>query len=197
MGNYPLQFSYDQWTNPTTLSANQFMYTAPVSSRRSGFGFRMTARIEWSRYRATDSTLLPFKRPQGRTVFLTADQVGVFANSWKTSNGIPRVISCLALESILMAEQFKNLASTTLSGDIDDTTTSVGVASAMGFTGGDFRILIDSEIMKVTGVSGTTFTVARHQEGTNATAHDNGAAVKHVLTAGGAGRPRPKRPGGV
>jgi len=83
-----------------------------------------------------------------------------------------------------MAEQFKNLASTTLSAGIDDTTTSVGVASAMGFSGGDFRILVDSEIMKVTGVSGTTLTVARHQEGTNATTHDNGAAVKHVLTAG-------------
>ena len=62
-----------------------------------------------------------------------------------------------------MAEQFKNLASTTLSADIDNSTTSVGVASAMGFTGGDFRILVDSEIMKVTGVSGTSLTVVRHQ----------------------------------
>jgi hypothetical protein len=83
-----------------------------------------------------------------------------------------------------MAEQFKNLASTTLSGDIDASTTSVGVASAMGFTGGDFRILVDSEIMKVTGVSGTTFTVVRHQEGTSASTHSNGATVAHVLTAG-------------
>jgi hypothetical protein len=83
-----------------------------------------------------------------------------------------------------MAEQFKNLASSTLSADIDDSTTSISVVSAMGFTGGDFRILVDSEIMKVTGVSGTTFTVVRHQEGTSATAHSNGATVKHVLTAG-------------
>ena len=83
-----------------------------------------------------------------------------------------------------MAEQFKNLASTTLSGDIDNATTSVGVASAMGFTGGNFRILVDSEIMLVTGVSGTTFTVVRNQEGTAASAHSNGATVAHVLTAG-------------
>ena len=83
-----------------------------------------------------------------------------------------------------MAELLKNLASTTLSGDIDDTTTSVDVASAMGFTGGNFRILVDSEIMKVTGVSGTTLTVQRHQEGTSAAAHTSGAAVKHVLTVG-------------
>jgi len=83
-----------------------------------------------------------------------------------------------------MAELFKNLASTTLNGDHDDTTTSIAVVSAMGFTTGDFRILIDSEIMKVTGVSGTTLTVARHQEGTSAASHTNGTAVYHVLTAG-------------
>ena len=64
-----------------------------------------------------------------------------------------------------MAEKFKNLASTTLNGDIDDTTTSVVVNSAMGFSGGDFRILIESEIMKVTGVSGTTFTVVLNRAG--------------------------------
>jgi len=83
-----------------------------------------------------------------------------------------------------MAEQFKNLASTTLAEVIDDAVTEFDVASAMGFTVGDFRILVDSEIMKVTGVSGTTLTVVRGQEGTPATAHDNGATVKHVLTAG-------------
>ena len=83
-----------------------------------------------------------------------------------------------------MAELFKNLASTTLSADIDNSTTSISVASAMGFASGNFRILVDSEIMKVTGVSGTTLTVVRGQEGTAATAHSNGATVKHVLTAG-------------
>jgi hypothetical protein len=83
-----------------------------------------------------------------------------------------------------MAEQFKNLASTTLAEDLDDSETGVDVASAMGFSGGDFRILVDREIMKVTGVSGTTLTVVRGQEGTVATAHSNGATVKHVLTAG-------------
>ena len=83
-----------------------------------------------------------------------------------------------------MAELFKNLASTTLSGDHNDTVTSISVASAMGFATGNFRILIDSEIMKVTGVSGTTLTVARHQEGTQAASHTSGTAVYHVLTKG-------------
>ena len=83
-----------------------------------------------------------------------------------------------------MAEQFKNLASTTLNGDIDDTTTSVVVTDAMGFTTGDFRILIESEIMKVTAVTGTTFTVVRHQEGTSAAAHVSTTPVYHTLTVG-------------
>jgi len=83
-----------------------------------------------------------------------------------------------------MAEQFKNLASTTLNGAINDSTTTITVASAMGFTGGNFRILIDSEIMKVTAVSGLDLTVARGQEGTSPTAHDNAVVVRHVLTVG-------------
>jgi len=83
-----------------------------------------------------------------------------------------------------MAEQFKNLASTTLNGDIDNATTSVVVNSAMGFTTGDFRILVENEIMKVTAVAGTTFTVVRSQEGTAAASHTSGADVKHILTIG-------------
>jgi hypothetical protein len=83
-----------------------------------------------------------------------------------------------------MAELFKNLASTTLAEDIDDSATEFDVASAMGFSGGDFRIFVESEIMKVTGVSGTTLTVSRHEEGTSAASHSNGTDVKHILTVG-------------
>lgn len=84
-----------------------------------------------------------------------------------------------------MPEQFKNLASTQLDGGIDDSTTTITVDSAMGFTSGDFRIRIDDEIMVVTGVSGLDFTVTRHAEGTSAAAHSDNAPVYHVLTAGG------------
>jgi hypothetical protein len=83
-----------------------------------------------------------------------------------------------------MAETFKNLANTLLDGGIDDTVTTITVDSAMGFTAGDFRILIDSEIMKVTAVSGLDLTVSRHQEGTTAVSHANDAPVYHILTAG-------------
>jgi hypothetical protein len=82
-------------------------------------------------------------------------------------------------------EQYKNNLATTLSGAINASVTSLTVASATGWpTTGDFRILIDSEILLVTAVSGTTFTVTRGAESTTAASHSDGAAITHVLTAG-------------
>lgn len=82
-------------------------------------------------------------------------------------------------------EQFANNASTTLSGTINNSVTSLTVASASGFpSSGNFRIIIDSEIMLVTAVSGTTFTITRAQEGTTAASHTSGATITHILTSG-------------
>jgi hypothetical protein len=68
--------------------------------------------------------------------------------------------------------------STTLTGAISATDTSLTVASATGSpTGGKFYIRIDNEVMQVTAVSGSTFTVVRHQLGTTAAAHLAGATV--------------------
>lgn len=88
-----------------------------------------------------------------------------------------------------MSEQLANDVSTTLNGAIADNDTSLVVTSATGFpTTGDFRIRIDDEIMTVTAVSGTTFTVSRASEAVGgsqtAASHSNGATVTHVLTAG-------------
>lgn len=80
--------------------------------------------------------------------------------------------------------KFTNNATTTLSGALTSGATSLTVASAATFpAAGDFTIIIDSEIMLVTGVAGTTFTVTRAQEGTSAAAHASGATVTHILTA--------------
>lgn len=85
-----------------------------------------------------------------------------------------------------LREQFTNNATTTLSAAITSTgATSLSVTSASGFPSvGNFRILIGSEILKVTAVSGTTFTVVRGVEGTSAATHLNASAVSLVLTAG-------------
>ena len=92
-----------------------------------------------------------------------------------------------------MAEQFKNLASTTLDGAIDDSVETITVASAMGFTGGDFRILVDSEIMKVTAVSGLDLTVARGAGGDESEFPRQRGRRQARLDGRGAGRPRPGR----
>lgn len=85
-----------------------------------------------------------------------------------------------------MAEQFANNVSTNLNLAITSGATSLTVNSAIGFPAtGNFRIIIENEILLVTGVAGTTFTVSRGQESTTAAAHVQGAVVTHILTAGG------------
>lgn len=86
-----------------------------------------------------------------------------------------------------MAEVLCNAVASPLAGAITSGDTSLDVTSATGFpTSGDFRIRLDSELLLVTAVSGTTFTVTRGIEGTAAAAHRKGALVRGgVLTAGG------------
>lgn len=82
-------------------------------------------------------------------------------------------------------ERFVNNADDTLSSGITDSATSLSVNSATGFpTEGDFRIIIGSEILLVTAVSGTTFTVERGAEGTTAAAHSSSDPVTAILTSG-------------
>jgi len=85
-----------------------------------------------------------------------------------------------------MAETFANQAASTLSAAITTTTaTSCTVTDATTFpTTGNFRIKIDGEILLVTAVAGSTFTVTRAQEGTVAATHANLAPVIHLLTKG-------------
>ena len=68
-----------------------------------------------------------------------------------------------------MIEKFANNAATTLSAAITATATSCTVTDASAFpASGNFRVKIDNEILVVTGVSGSTFTVTRGAEGTTA-----------------------------
>lgn len=91
-------------------------------------------------------------------------------------------------------EIFANNAQTTLNGAIDAVQTTIAVnAPPAGYpfpSSGNFRILIDSEIMLVTSVSGLTWTVVRGAEvgttpGAAAASHGNGALVSQVGTAAG------------
>ena len=98
-------------------------------------------------------------------------------------------------------ELFANNAQTTLNGGITAGATSLIVTSATNFPSASstatpasqFRIRVEDapagsavnlEFMRVTDVSGTTFTVARGQEGTSGVIHANGSVVTLVATAG-------------
>lgn len=83
------------------------------------------------------------------------------------------------------SELFANAANSTLSAAITSTSaTTLTVTSGSTFpASGNFRILVDTELMLVTGVSSNTFTVTRGIEGTTAATHLNLAPVTHVLTA--------------
>lgn len=84
----------------------------------------------------------------------------------------------------MAAYQYANNPQTTLSGSITAGATAISVASAAAFsTNGKFTIIVDSEIMLVTGVVGTVWTVERGAEGTAAASHNNNAPVTQILTA--------------
>lgn len=87
-----------------------------------------------------------------------------------------------------VTEVFGNKAATTLnnSGTLTSGATSCVVTSAAAPfpQTGNFRVLIDNEIVLVTAVSSNTWTIVRGQDGTSAASHTDGSACTHVLTAG-------------
>jgi hypothetical protein len=86
-----------------------------------------------------------------------------------------------------LPEQLVNNAASTLSAAIPDAVaTSLTVANGTVFPAtGNFRVIVDTEIMLCTARTGNTLTVTRGVETTSAAAHANGAAVTQVLTKGG------------
>lgn len=66
--------------------------------------------------------------------------------------------------------------------------TTISVDAVGGLPTVPFTLVLDpgqapEEIVTVTGVSGTTLTVTRAQDGTSAVAHSAGAGVRHMFTA--------------
>ena len=83
-------------------------------------------------------------------------------------------------------ENFSNNAITSLTASITAGQTTITVASNSGFPqSGQFRIVVDAEIMLVTaGYAGLTWTVVRASESTTGATHANNAVVAHGVTAG-------------
>jgi hypothetical protein len=84
-----------------------------------------------------------------------------------------------------MREVLQNNTSDTLSAGCTSGDTTITVTTGSSFPAtGNFRILVDSEIMVVTARSSNTLTVTRGAEGTSAASHSGGATVTMILTAG-------------
>jgi hypothetical protein len=88
-----------------------------------------------------------------------------------------------------MTEYFVNYtAQTTLLAGIDASTTTLQIVAVAGSPPtAQLRIRIDNEMMLVTNVAGTTYTVTRGIEGTVGAAHSAGAIVRYILTAAALG----------
>lgn len=83
-------------------------------------------------------------------------------------------------------EILQNNSETTLNGSINDSTTTVTVTDGAVFPStGNFRILVEAEIMLVTARSTHVLTVVRGIEGSTNVAHSDLVAVVHVLTEDG------------
>jgi len=83
----------------------------------------------------------------------------------------------------MATEVFTNAAATTLASNYTAGSGTLAVASATGYpTTGNFRIIVGTNILLVTAVSGTTFTVTGGQEGTTDANASSGAAVTPILT---------------
>lgn len=97
---------------------------------------------------------------------------------------IPRFHVSTSALRLLAQERWANNPTTTLLGDITNSATSITVNSASGFPSTkQFHILIDGEIMLVTSVSGTTWTVTRGYETSTAATHNDGAITRLIFTA--------------
>lgn len=83
-------------------------------------------------------------------------------------------------------ERLVNNAQTTLSSTITDSVTSIGVADGSVFPSeGDFRLVVNEELMLCTARSTNTLTVTRGIEGTTAAAHSSGDDIAAIITQGG------------
>lgn len=83
----------------------------------------------------------------------------------------------------MSSEKYSNNGNGNLNASITNSATTVILVSVASFPAtGQFSILVETELMLVTAVSGNTFTVTRGVEGTTAVSHTGGSIVSQVMT---------------
>lgn len=85
-----------------------------------------------------------------------------------------------------LKQQHKNDAISSLNGSINNSTTSITVSDGSKFPStGNFRVMVDSEIMICTARSSNTLTVTRGQDGTSAASHADLATIAMIYSTEG------------
>lgn len=88
-----------------------------------------------------------------------------------------------------MARNYSNVAvATALTASINGSDTSITVGSNTGYPTAPYSVILDpgtpsEEVVEVTAVGGTTWTVTRGVDGTSATSHASAAVVEHGVSA--------------
>lgn len=86
-------------------------------------------------------------------------------------------------------EVFPNLAIGFLNGLLSSAAVTASLRSGFTLpTVGNYMAKIDSELIQVTGISGSTATIARGQEGSTAASHVDGSTMFALITQGSLGR---------
>ena len=126
------------------------------------------------------------RNTQQNVEVLFADAFSTSPREWnETATNLVLPVAASVHAPARRYERFANGGLSSLSAGIDNDDRWLTLGSVVGFPAeGNFRIIVDSEIMLVARVLGKTFLVVRGQEGTSAASHDTGAAVYHILTAG-------------
>jgi hypothetical protein len=100
--------------------------------------------------------------------------------SYNTYAGIPRFFNVWNNEITIYPDNNNSAQTTTLDGAINDSATTITVASTNSFPDLNGRITINNEKIRYTAKTATTFTgCTRGIEGTTATGHSNADTVTH------------------
>lgn len=86
------------------------------------------------------------------------------------------LLAALLVLGISLPVAAQTASTTTLSANLSGTAQTMVVASATGFSAGNY-VYIDAEAVLIRSVSGTTITISRGQLGTASAAHDSGERV--------------------
>jgi len=109
----------------------------------------------------------------------TGNGGGSVVGTYQAGAGLNSAVDGTGFGAGLMGGTNNNAFQTTLNGDINDSVTTVNVATGQGsnFASSDV-ILLGSELMTVDSVSTDALTVTRGQKGTTATSHTNGDTIR-------------------